>query len=302
MKNKISITIGIPAHNEGLNIFNLVDSILSQKTENCIIENIILIYSGKDSVIIKEKIEKDYRGYSIVLFIDRDRTSKLDKLNRMFQLSKSEVTLILDADILIRDNILLDNLSKPFIDKSILITAPEIIPIPPTNLLQKILFLSHESKRSVSMLWNNGDNFISAIGRSMMYRTSFLKDITLGDTLSTEDYYMYIKTKEQKGNFIRLNNCSIFFILPKNIIDHINQSNRFLSLHNNFIEILDKESIKKYGTLSLTLKIKIIKTMLLKNFFLTILYIPILITSKIYSIFSPAKNSLWKISQSTKDN
>lgn len=291
---KKTVTVGIPAHEEGDKIRELIRKILIQENKLFKLNDIVLIYSGNDRENVKEIIPKE-KLISVIL--DKKRTTKNNKIHRMAKNSDSDLLLILDADILIQDNKLIDKLTRPFSIESTLITVPEIIPLNPKNVLQKILFLSHEIKREISKNWNSGDNFLSAIGCSMMYKTNFIKNIDLQRYNSAEDYFLYIKSKEIGGVMKRVNNTSIYFTLPKSIKDHINQSNRFLS---NKPLIKNINILKKYGRLSLALKIKLFIEMLKNNIFYTFLYVLILLFSKIISIIKPSDTAYWKISNSTK--
>ena len=299
MKNKISVTIGIPAHNEEKNIFNLIDSLLTQETSISYIENIIIIYSGHYSVETSNKLREKYQD-KIILITDSKRTSKINKLNRISKLSQSEVTLILDGDIIIPNKNLVEKLSTPFMnDKDLLITTPVLKQVSTKNLLQKILVNSNISKQYISNKWNNGDNYIKAIGRSLAYRTSFLKNNNIPEIL-TEDFFLYIKAKVQGGKIKEISDSEILFHLPKNLKDHISQSSRFLSNKNAFREVLDRSSIKKYVEMPLKIKLFFIIKSLSLNPIYSFLYILLLISSKIHSIIFFSDNANWKISQSTK--
>jgi len=299
MKNKISVTIGIPAHNEEKNIFNLIDSLLTQETSISYIENIIIIYSGHYSVETSNKLREKYQD-KIILITDSKRTSKINKLNRISKLSQSEVTLILDGDIIIPNKNLVEKLSTPFMnDKDLLITTPVLKQVSTKNLLQKILVNSNISKQYISNKWNNGDNYIKAIGRSLAYRTSFLKNNNIPEILA-EDFFLYIKAKVQGGKIKEISDSEILFHLPKNLKDHISQSSRFLSNKNAFREVLDRSSIKKYVEMPLKIKLFFIIKSLSLNPIYSFLYILLLISSKIHSIIFFSDNANWKISQSTK--
>jgi len=301
MKNRISVTIGIPAHNEEANIFNLIDSMLFQKSHISYIEKIIIIYSGHNSLKISQKLNDKYKG-QLTIITDSKRTSKIDKLNRISKLSQSDITLILDGDIVISDENLVENISKPFIDdEDILITTPVLKPYSTKNLLQKILNTSIKAKIYSSDKWNNGDNYIKAIGRSLAYRTYFLQKNNIPNKIG-EDFFLYIKAKEQGGKIQEIKSSEIKFHLPKNLQDHVKQSSRFISLKKSFRHELDENSIKKYGKIPLKIKLLIFKEMFFINPIHTFLYILILIYSKIYSTIFFSDKAEWNISQSTKNN
>ena len=301
MKNRISVTIGILAHNEAANIFNLIDSILFQKSHISYIEKIIIIYSGHNSLKISQELNDKYKG-QLTIITDSKRTSKIDKLNRISKLSQSDITLILDGDIVISDENLVENISKPFIDdEDILITTPVLKPYSTKNLLQKILNTSIKAKIYSSDKWNNGDNYIKAIGRSCAYKTSFLKKITVPN-LMTEDFFLYIKSKELGGKIQEIKKSEVKYYLPKNLKDHVRQSSRFLSNERAFNKIISQDSINMYGKIPMKIKLIFFIKMFVINPIHTILYILIFVYSKIYSTIFFSDKAEWNISQSTKNN
>lgn len=299
MTKKISVTIGIPAHNEENNIYNLIDSLLKQETKVVSIEEIIVILSGEyvdeTSVELKEKY-----GEKITVIADEERTSKIDKINRVFRISKSDLITIIDGDIIIKNVDLIENISIPFLEnKNILLTTPKIEPLYTKNLLQKILNLSIETKYLVSEQWNNGDNYLKSNGRCLTYRKQFITNNPLPDVLG-EDFYIYVKAKEENGVIKEVSESKIFYKLPNTMLDHIKQSSRFFYNKKSFTDSFAKDVIEEYGTIPLKLNIIILKSMLRDNVLYTFLYFCLLILSKTYSIFIQTSNSKWNISKSTK--
>src|SRR5258708_3989324 len=96
---KITITIGIPVFNEEQNIEGFLMSLLDQTMEKTILQE-ILVYSDnstdKTNAIIK-KLEKKHpiiKGY-----FETERKVKYFRVNEMFRKNKSDILVILDADI-----------------------------------------------------------------------------------------------------------------------------------------------------------------------------------------------------------
>jgi len=99
---KTKVTIGIPAYNEEQNIENVLLSLMQQKTNTISLEKIIVnsdSSSDKTNAIVK-RLNKKYPA--ITLIENKDRKGKYFRVNQLFHTSKSEVLVILDADIALK--------------------------------------------------------------------------------------------------------------------------------------------------------------------------------------------------------
>src|SRR5688572_21677183 len=101
---KLTVSIGIPAHNEEGNIAQLLDTIIKQRQNSYILEQIYVACDGctDKTAKIVSKYAKRYKF--IKLIDDKKRLGKAERLNTMYQLNKSDFILIFDADLLLDTN------------------------------------------------------------------------------------------------------------------------------------------------------------------------------------------------------
>src|SRR5882757_1314182 len=96
---KITLTIGIPAFNEEKNIENFLLSLFKQKLQKVKLDK-ILVYSDCSSDKTNEIVKKLSKKYPIIMLIEgKSRKGKYFRVNQMFALNKSDVLILLDADI-----------------------------------------------------------------------------------------------------------------------------------------------------------------------------------------------------------
>jgi glycosyltransferase involved in cell wall biosynthesis len=110
MKNKIHITIGIPAYNEEVSIKRVLDSLLRQKHEMFVLDEIIVVSDG--STDETDTIVMSYKNQKIRLVKNKKRMGKNYSLNYLFKHVTSTLLVILDADVQISDTRLVSKLVK----------------------------------------------------------------------------------------------------------------------------------------------------------------------------------------------
>ena len=147
MKTKPTVTVGIPAYNEEKNIGNLLLELLNQKQSIFELEKVIVVSDGStDGTVAKVKIIKNPQ----VMVIDNlERKGKPYRLNQLFENSKSDTLVILDADTLLQDKLFLEKLMKPVIKQKADLTSAGIEELEPKTFIQKMLKASMDFKKFI---------------------------------------------------------------------------------------------------------------------------------------------------------
>src|SRR5258708_17054450 len=113
---KLSVSICIPAYNEERNIPHILQALITQKTNQILINKIIVVCSGctdKTSQIVKRFIKKDKR---IKLIEQTERSGKAAAINAFTQKANDHIIVIESADT-IPDQKTIENLCMPFVEK-----------------------------------------------------------------------------------------------------------------------------------------------------------------------------------------
>lgn len=140
---KPTLTVAMPAHNEGKNISYMLKSLLRQTQNNIAIKDIKIYTDGCTDNTIKaaQKIQKDYPVIKIIE--GKKRRGKMYRLNQIFSDCQSDILVLLDADIKIVGDNFLDNISKgiieyifTFVQKKLTASVIHIKPLLTTGLFQ----------------------------------------------------------------------------------------------------------------------------------------------------------------------
>lgn len=298
MNKKPKLTVGICALNEAENIKNLLNSVLSQKTNNFVLEKIIVISDGStDSTPKKVTSIKDKR---IKLLSYKNRRGLGFRLKQICRLNKSEILVKIDADSILMSDTVLQNLVSKF-DKKTNIVGAHVEPLPGKNLLEKIHVLSdkmwHETKKDVK----NGNNIHNNHGQITAMKKSFLDKIHYAPTLFSCEDYFYLSNIQLKGKFQFVSNAVVFYKTPDKFYDYLIQARRFIGYKSQFQEyfgdwINDEYFIPKSNLYRAYFKGFAASPILFIGYIFVELIIRLSIKYKKYQ-FNPTE---WEISKSTK--
>lgn len=246
MKNKLSVTIGIPAYNESANIENVLMSIIIQKENYCIVDKIIVFSDGStdgtNDIVIK--ISKDDKR--VELASTSKRNGKSFQLNRLYKMATSDICLQFDADIILSNDDVVDNMIKPFLTSSDLtVLSGNNIPLPGKTFVEKLTNGSDLLWSEVRLNFNSGENIYNSSGCITAIRRSFYQTYRIPEGTVADQQYLYLRCVTSGGRFSIAKNAVVNYRSPNNLKDFFKQAGR--SLHEkNQIDPLFDEDISKY--------------------------------------------------------
>lgn len=226
MNNKLNISVGIPAHNEGSNIKELLLSLIAQKENSLNLKEIIVVSDGStDDTVIRAREIKDSR---IIIFENNEKSGKSVAQNKIIEKFTGDILIILDADILPKYQNFLDNLTTPFITNSMLgLTSGKTTPVAALTYLEKIINFSVGMKTEVYESINSGNNIFLCHGRSRAFSREFAKQLSFPSGLLSEDSWSYLMCIKNGFEFQYVKSAELLYRSPQVLKDHVNQSLRY---------------------------------------------------------------------------
>jgi glycosyltransferase involved in cell wall biosynthesis len=298
MNKQISVTIVVPAYNEGKNIHSLIKSILSQHQKNYRLDTLLVISDGSTDNTVSE-VNK-ISNTKIVLINDTQRLGKVKRLNYAFASNRSDVLIQLDADVICKDRNTLEKLIAPFLtNNKLAIVYGNQIPKKPKTYIGRLAYFGfyawEEAKRLVPAERYNCFGCITAFSKD------FLKKYRLPeDKFYTEDTYSFYYAKQHNYLTYFQKSAGVYFKLPATFFDYIKQMNRYLTTSGGLKTIFGEEIINKYETVTYAIKLKaMIKHSFKNSIHIAVGYFLLQVTTNIYTIFH-TQNNLWAISKSSK--
>lgn len=223
MKKKLSLTVGITTCFGDNSMLDTVKSI--RKSVGIDQFHFIII---ADRTPINPWLKKELKRQKVELIENKNEASQVTKQRQMLKMVESDLILFTQDDVLLEKNTL-NTVVKRFEEH------PETSfisilnkPVKATNFFESCLNIGTNIANRIARYWNKGDNYLSVIGRFMIFRTEFLKKkIKMYDSIATSDAYYYFSTKKAKGKYEYIPEVGVLFKNPQNMKEHLRKSSRF---------------------------------------------------------------------------
>ncbi len=295
MKNKKLLSVGIPAYNESGNIKKLIKSILSQAQDNFRLKEIIVVSDGStDSTYEKAK---KYNSSKLRVVKNKKRMGKSFCLKEIIKKNKSDILILIDADVYIDNSFLFSSIVNNCNFKKAGIAAVNASPIDGKTYFEKILQSGVVAMKQISKLWLKSHNYLAFRGSLLALDRRFSKKSQIDENLVNNDSFFYFKAIELGYSPIFFENLFVYYKLPSNFTDHKKQSLRHSFAKNELRIYLNKDLSKK---LKIPFQIYFFVTLsnIAKNF---IYFFPYLIISFLIKFGKKEKvKNKWMVAESTK--
>ncbi len=292
-----TVTIGIPAYNEYQNLIKLINEILSQNRQNFFLENICVLSDG--SADGTDNLTKKLKLPLLKILGSKKRIGKPARINQLFKISKTDLVIILDADIHLADELVLNNLVTSSISHKNSLISGFSVPNKPKTLSQKIAFAGVQVWDSIRLNKKQSDMYrcegsIRAFPKDLYHKIKF-------PSTSADEAFSYIKVKMLGGGFYFDKKAKIYYTLPKSFKDYFFQQRRYLNSQNIQENNFENVDVQSLYTVTNTDKIHSFLENLKNNPIYSLIYLVVIIFVKISIRINPENgSSLWKILTTTK--
>ncbi|HCM37730.1 MAG: Glycosyl transferase, family 2 [Candidatus Gottesmanbacteria bacterium GW2011_GWB1_43_11] len=254
MKDKqISVTIGISAYNEEANIGFLLASLLSQVQKSIKIQHIIVVSDGSTDQTVA--IVKSYKDRGIECIEGKLRVGKPSRLNQLFSVLKTDVLVIVDADVICTDPYTLEKLVCHFrAEENVGLVSGNPQPFPARTLTERAINNYFYARNSVAEIFDFGKTGYSVHG-FLAYSKTFLQNFRLPTDILNDDAYSYFTCITSKFKHVYVKDAIVHDRSAGSAKDYIKQINRYIlggyQLHTYFDQRLVDQAIKLPTEISL---------------------------------------------------
>lgn len=219
-----SITIGIPALNEGANILTLLSSLTTQTLSCGRLTQILVVSDGStDNTVSQALLCNDSR---VKVIIGETRLGKAARLNEIISMTNTDVLVLVDGDIAILQPDFLERLITPIVLEEALLSSAALREKAPRNFFESVLYVSMRLKDNLFAKFKHGNNAYNCHGPARALSKHLYKLLSFR-TDSGEDMYSYLYCAARGLNFKFVPGAIVYYRLPDNFHDYMKQSTRY---------------------------------------------------------------------------
>lgn len=229
MKKKITVTIGIPVYNEEANVANLLTSVLEQKEIDYTLEKIIIVCDASTDKTYK--IVQSFKDPRKLHLRNPERQGQQFSQNVILKNSQSDVTVILEGDIIPESDFTINELIKPFLVKNNKVAMAIGVPkaVKAKGFYERVLNNGHRFRTNLFGEWKEGINVYTAGGHSMKaINRRFSKNFRWPSQVP-EDAYIYLKLISEGFTMVRNPKAVALMRNPTTFKDRLKQVAKFQS-------------------------------------------------------------------------
>jgi len=301
MKNKLTVTIGIPVFNEGRNIKKLLNSLLKQGQQGFVLEKII-IYNDNSTDNTRQIVEEMAALYPLITITTvKKRVGKCMLLNKIYKANKSDVLVTFDGDIAIRKRTVLKNMIKHFHNPRVGLVSANDFPYETKNFAQKVIGAWFMLWYAIRKNLNNGDTLYNVHGVAQAIRKNLARKIVYPKGITADQDYLYLSVKKSKYTFVHAQDAVVYIYLPRTFSEYYFQTQRFLSEKDPVREEFADLALRYYNVPRLKKIIGILSSIYSRPFYTIVglvMYMRFLLPNNIVDPLN--KKGMWTQISSTK--
>ena len=271
MKNKLTVSIGIPTFNGAANIGNLLSDLLILNYGQVVLDSITVHADGCTDGT-QELVKKLSKKHSIIKLIDtKVRGGKSNGVNNLFNSFHTDIAIILDDDIRVSDPDFVWNMCKPIASGIADLVSCPISPVVEKGVISRALRAGMSLKENAIRNLNHSQNIYACRGPVRAHSKSLYKHLSLSSKALGDDMYTYLYAKTHGFKFLYTTDTLVYFQVPVSISDHRKQSIRFMQSQEKIEKEFNKEFVRHEFSVPLLFKLQqVIKTLPSEHMFLLV--------------------------------
>lgn len=221
-----TVTIAIPALDEEANIVNLLECLSEQDEQGFVVKEIIVRSDG--STDRTAQLVENFADKRIELIDDQHRVGLAASLNQLIDRAGSDILVLVNADVVVRDKSFLAKLIAPILKKQAEVTAPRLETNSPKSFYEMILYVGFLYQKQVFEGLNEGNNWYTCRGALRAMSRGFYKNLRFEHSVG-EDMFVYFLSVYSGLKYQFVQGAVAYFRRPGNFADHILQSSRYFN-------------------------------------------------------------------------
>jgi cellulose synthase/poly-beta-1,6-N-acetylglucosamine synthase-like glycosyltransferase len=220
--------------------------------------------------------------------------------NEILKIYKGDYLIILNADILPGNELLLESLTQPLIDNpKVGIVSCRIKPLSPKTFFEKVIARSEEYKTVMYEEFKGGNNIYLCYGRARAFSKEFLKGFAWPGAVG-EDSYSFLSCITKGLEFKYQPNTEILFRVPSSFADYASQSSRYIATKNYLPSHFDPDLVKESYRIPFVSLVKFIVNFFIHDPVRCSVYVMAYTFCRLFEPKNSNSNMIWELAVTTK--
>lgn len=233
MQKDFTITIGIPAYNEEMNISFLLEDIVRQDIRNFELEQIVVYSDGSDDRT--NEIVRSFPDARVRLIEGPGRQGQAVGQNTLFSEASSDAVVLINADMKIDDALFLEKLVAPIRAGEADLTSSNLLPLPPKTFIESVLATGFVIKNILFESYAGGNGLYTCHGAARAFSGRLYHSLRFPRSVG-EDAFSYLFCRHTGYVYRYVRDAVMSLRMPATLADHERQSFRFAHGRKNFSE------------------------------------------------------------------
>lgn len=298
--DKLKVSVGIPAFNEGKNIRTLLSQILAQRQETFSLFEIIVLSDGSTDNTSSEVI--GVPNPLVRLVQDGKRRGKVARQNELFKLFAGDVLVLLDGDIVLPGDDVLENLLAPFYQSpGVGLVCGTHWPLAPKTFIERLGYFGADYWEGAKNILGTKADMYNCLGQIRAFSKELTNVLIIPkEAGSFEDTFSFLFAKTHGFPVIIAHTARVKFRLSANLSDYLHQMTRYMAVSKSAGDFFKAAEVKRYDHVTPTIrKEAFLRTMQRYPLYISLCYAMLQIITYIYGkVFKP--KAMWQVSASTK--
>lgn len=223
-KQRITVSVGAAAYNEGANIEMMLRSILKQTQNHIVIKEIIIASDGSTDTTIGRA--KSLQSKRIKIIAGSTRKGQPFRLNQILQKFQSQYLVIMDADTVLGSSDALEKLIGCFAkDSRIGLVAGNTIPIRGETFLERAANNYIYARQKLQKKYNFGKKALVAHAY-LAFSKKLASELHLPKDVMNSDAYCFFEAK-RRGYKVGYSHPSVvYYRSPSTVREYVRQKTR----------------------------------------------------------------------------
>lgn len=298
---KPSLSVAIPAFNEGKNIEVILTSLIKQKRKSFTLKS-ILVHSDASTDNTCEQVKKLSKKYpEITLKAGKKRQGKYFRMNQIFHDCRTDFLVVLDADIKLVGRHFLDTLvhSLQSDPKALMVAAHQVL-LQPSTFIGKVIHANFVLWDLIRWSIPNYDSANNFYGSATAFRGSFARTVHIPSYLSDPHLFIYLSADKYRG-FRYCRQAEILQWPISTLKDYRKLLNRSLGKRDILLEKIFNVDTEQVYHVPLKYKVKgVIQALRWQPMYIVLAMMLNFYMQKLRHFTRIDKNAVWDIVTSTK--